>query len=342
VWIFTRTGTIWAQQGNKMSGNDAIGAAQQGISVALSGDGNTFAFGGSADNSGIGAVWIFMRSGTVWSQLTKLTGAGVIGASGTLGQGISVALSADGNTLAEGGISDNGARGAVWVFTRTGTVWSQQGAKLTGLGASGQARQGASVALSADGNTLAEGGYGNTPQASVNLGAVWVFTRAGTLWSQQGGLLTGSGSVGAAQQGASVALSADGNTLAEAGFADNSQAGAIWIFTRSGTVWQQQGTKLTGSGAIGNARQGISVALSADGNMLAEGASNDNTQVGAAWLFTRDAYGAWTQLGTKLTGSGAVGASQQGQSIALSADATTMAVGGIGDNSFAGAVWVFV
>jgi hypothetical protein len=50
----------------------------------------------------------------------------------------------------------------------------------------------------------------------------------------------------------------------------------------------------------------------------------------------------WTQLGGKLVGSGAIGAAQQGQSVALSADGNTAIVGGVGDNNNAGAAWVFV
>ena len=69
-----------------------------------------------------------------------------------------MALSADGNTALIGGPSDNGGVGAAWVFTRSGSTWTQQGAKLVGTGAVGHAGQGWSVALSADGNTALVGG----------------------------------------------------------------------------------------------------------------------------------------------------------------------------------------
>src|ERR1700756_1245095 len=75
--------------------------------------------------------------------------------------------------------------------------------------------------------------------------------------------LVGSGAVGNAQQGQSVALSADGNTAIIGGNSDNSNAGAAWVFTRDGGVWSQQGNKLVGTGAVGTAQQGWSVALSA-------------------------------------------------------------------------------
>jgi hypothetical protein len=270
----------------------------------------------------------------VWSQQgPKLVGSGTIGGAQ---QGFAVALSAGADTAIVGGPDDNNSTGAVWVFTRSGGVWSQQGPKLIGGGAVGAAQQSQTVALSADGNTAIIGGFAD----NNHIGAAWVFTRSGGVWSQQGAKLVGSPAVGAPNQGGSVALSADGNTAIMGGDND-SAAGASWVFTRSAGVWSQQGPKLVGSGAVGDAAQGVSVALSADGNTAIIGGPYDNGQAGAAWAFIRTCR-AWTQMGGKLVGSGAIGGAQQGQSVALSADGNTAIVGGVGDNNNAGAAWVFV
>jgi hypothetical protein len=74
--------------------------------------------------------------------------------------------------------------------------------------------------------------------------------------------------------------------------------GAAWVYTRSGGVWTQQGSKLVGTGAVGNAVQGISAALSADGNTAIVGGPIDNGRSGAAWVYTRSG-GVWTQQGLK-------------------------------------------
>lgn len=279
VWVFVRNGNSWAQQGSKLVGTGNVGAAYQGSSVSLSADGNTAAIGGRGDNSLQGAVWIFTRSGTTWTQQgSKLVGTGNTGAAW---QGISTSLSADGNTLILGGYSDNTNQGALWVFTRSGTTWTQQGSKLVGTGNTGTARQGTAVALSSDGNTALSGGFNdNTGQ-----GAVWVFTRSGTTWSQQGSKLVGTGNVGAANQGSSIGLSADGNVAIIGGYTDNTQQGAAWIFTRSGTTWSQQGSKIVGTGNIGAASQGVSVAVSQDGQTAISGGYRDNSNQGAAWVF---------------------------------------------------------
>src|SRR5262249_59677078 len=88
-------------------------------------------------------------------QGPKLVGTGAVGQ--LIEQGFSVALSADGNTAVVGGLNDNGGAGAVWVFTRSNGVSTQQGNKLAGPDMVGIPPQGFSVALSADGNTALAG-----------------------------------------------------------------------------------------------------------------------------------------------------------------------------------------
>jgi hypothetical protein len=290
VWVFTRSGGVWSQQGSKLVGTGAIGAAEQGASVAISGDGNTAIVGGPIDNSYAGAAWVFTRSDGVWTQQgNKLVGTGAVPSAQSpyplVYQGTSVAISADGNTALVGGPGDNSSTGAVWVFTRSGGVWSQQGNKLVGTGVDGFANQGTSLAISADGTTAVVGGYTDNNFA----GAAWVFTRSGGVWSQQGSKLVGTGAIGAAEQGASVAISGDGNAAIVGGFGDISfaraDAGAAWVFTRTGVVWTQQGNKLVGNDAVGAAKQGTSVAISGDGNTAVAGGPGDNSNVGAAWVF---------------------------------------------------------
>jgi hypothetical protein len=346
----------WTQADAKLVGTGSSGAAQQGYAVALSGDGNTAIVGGYNDNAGVGAVWVFTRRGGIlplaavagpgsgpalpvspgsWSQ----QGARII-ASDEVGAGmfgVSVALSSDGNTAIVGGYADSSGTGAAWTFTRSNGVWTQQGPKLVGSGAVANAFQGISVALSGDGNTALMGGYGD----NADNGAAWVFVRSDSTWTQVGSKLVGSGNVGAAAQGYAVALSADGNTALVGGFGDNADTGAGWIFTQSGGVWTQAGSKLIGTGAVGTARQGFAAALSADASTAAIAGYEDNTFNGAVWVFSQSG-GTWTQFGSKLFGSGAVGPAEQGSALALSANGTTLLEGGPFDNSGAGAAWVFV
>jgi len=335
AWVFVRSGTTWEQQGPKLTGTGEAGAGHFGFGVALSSDGNTALIGGGGDNLERGAVWVFTRSGTTWEQQgAKLTVGTEEKGKGHLG--FRVALSTDGNTALVGAPGDTTDVGAAWVFTRTGTTWTQQGAALTGTGEAGKGEFGIGVALSADGNTALIGASADNEE----VGAVWAFTRSGSTWEAQGAKFTGSGAVGKPHFGFNVALSEDGNTGLISGGGDNEQVGAAWVFTRSGTTWEQQGAKLTGTGETGKGHFGVSVRLSGDGNTALLGGVTDSSEVGAAWVFTRSGT-TWTQQGSKLTGGGESGKGLFGNSVALSADASTALIGGPKDNLETGAAWVF-
>jgi hypothetical protein len=150
------------------------------------------------------------------------------------------------------------------------------------------ANQGSSVALSADGNTAIVGGDGDP--------ATWIFIRSGSAWSQQGNKLVGTGAIGSVNQGNSVSISADGNTAMVGGWSDDSGIGATWVFTRNGSTWSQQGSKLLGTGASGWSHQGTSVSLSADGKTAMLGGNNDDNNIGAAWVFNGAANSVQAQL----------------------------------------------
>src|SRR5689334_15984690 len=115
----------FAQLGPPFSGTAADGAGL--AAVAISSDGTTAVVGGAGDGGGVGATFVFVRSGGGWVQQDKLIGAHT----GNSSQGTSVAISADGNTAVVGGPGDNGNIGAVWVFKRTGGVWDG-GTKIVG------------------------------------------------------------------------------------------------------------------------------------------------------------------------------------------------------------------
>ena len=93
----------------------------------------------------------------------------------------------------------------------------------------------------------------NKGGSNVGIGAAWVYTRNGDVWTQQGGKLVGSGAVGSAQQGWSVALSGDGKTAIVGGFADNGDVGAAWVFVQppAGTLQVSPATNIVASGTQG-------------------------------------------------------------------------------------------
>ncbi len=271
--------------------------------------------------------------------------------------GTSLALSADGSTLVvgawgedswatgiDGDQEDNTATdaGAVYVLARAGETWSQD-AYVKGASGSPDDQFGVSVALSADGATLAVGTVHPTGG-----GTVLVYTRSGATWSRQAFLWPAS-----SEQndlfGTSVALSASGEILA-VGAPEPSAAGTVHIFTRSGTTWSLQATVGALDPDLGD-RFGASVALSAGGSILAVGTpfedsastgvdgdpSNDLAPCSGAVHVFASAGATWTQrayVKASNTGTGDL----YGSSVALSADGLTLAIGAPGERSAAAGI----
>ncbi len=220
AWVFVRSNGMWKQHGGVLVGNMAGGAALQGSSVALSGDGFTALIGGPGDSGNMGATWVFTRSNAgVWTQKgSKLVGTG---ASNPAEQGVSVAVSTHGTTAIVGGPADNGGIGAAWVFTLVRGGWIQQGGKLVGSGSGGQG-----VALSGDGGTSIVG----SPGDNVNTGAVRAYTRnTRGLWTQLGSTITPPST---SSFGFSVSLDSLGRTLLIGAPADSGGIGAAWVYVR--------------------------------------------------------------------------------------------------------------
>ena len=154
---------------------------------------------------------------------------------------------------------------------------------------------------------------------------------------QQGGKLYVGTPVptGGVEQGYSVSVTQDGNTLLTGSPEDQSgdSNGNVWLYQRSAGVWNLANNYY--DVGIGQSGEGRSVAISADGTTVLWGAPFDNSSVGAAWV----TGGACTPA--KLVGTGAIGTANQGISVALSADGLTALVGGEDDNNNVGAAWVF-
>ncbi|HMD56639.1 MAG TPA: IPT/TIG domain-containing protein [Solirubrobacteraceae bacterium] len=331
AWVFTRSGSTWTEQA-KLKGSEKLGGFF-GRNVALSGDGNTALVGEPGRGGNIGAAWFFSRSGSSWSS-AMVQGGGEEGA----GQfGARAALSFEGHTAIIGGFTDNGGglsrSGAVWVFTGSGTSWTQR-TELHGKEENGAF--GRSVALSADGGTALIG----APHDGGRVGAAFVFTGSGASWSEQA-QLHGAGEVGKGEFGQGAALSEHGDTALIGGCEDDERIGAAWVFTRSGTLWTQQGSKLTPSDETGAGKFGSALALTANGNTALIGGETDGSGLGAAWVFDR--FGTvWDQQEPKLLGAGEGGSGRFGGGVAISSTGGDALIGGYEDTGALGAAWAFV
>jgi hypothetical protein len=310
------------------------GGTLEGHGLSISGDGNTMAVGAPYESSaakGIngnqndtslyasGAVYIFTRVNNAWTQQAYIKASNP-GQSYRFGH--FVVLSQDGNTLAVSSFYEASAAkgidgdqtdksipqaGAVYVFTRTGAAWSQQSyIKASNTGEKGTEKApdegdqfGFSIALSADGNTLAAGAISEDSAAkgingdqndnsAQSSGAVYVYTRSGAKWSQQA-YVKASNTDPMDLFGYAVGLSADGNTMAVSAYDEDSSAreingvmdkmrrgsGAIYVFTRTAASWAQT-AYLKASNAENGDSLGYDMAISQDGNTIVGGAGDED------------------------------------------------------------------
>jgi hypothetical protein len=324
VYVYTRSGTTWSQEAYIKASTPGLEDAF-GTSIDLSADGNTLAVGAENEDSNAttvngdqandlapdaGALFIFNRTGQTWSQQAYIKASNAE-AGDNLGGSLS--LSNDGNTVVVSAVGESSnaadapannaavAAGATYVFTRSGTTWTQQ-AYIKASNPSADDEFGNHITLSGVGDTLAIGAmYEDSNAIGINgdeidgsfvdSGAVYVFTRSGTAWAQQAYLKASNTGAGD-EFGGSLDLNSDGNILAIGARKESSKAtgingdqsddtsretGAVYMFTRSGTTWSQQAyikasnSEVT-SAAIGEGDHFHMVSLSADGKTLATGA----------------------------------------------------------------------
>ena len=182
--------------------------------------------------------------------------------------------------------------------------------------------QGSSVALSSDGNTAVVNGFGDNNGVG---GAVWIFTRSNGVWRQEGDKLIGAGASGQPYQ-CCPAISGDGNTILFLGLQPGGGGnGFTWVFTRDHGAWSQQGGMLIGNEVGGPVYQGITAALTMDGNTAIVAGYNRVTLAAYAWIFART-DGIWTQQGSRLEGSEPLPEPTSTSFVSLSADGGTALV----------------
>lgn len=305
-----------AQIGAKLTDRSEHGH-EFGQSVALSGDGKTALIGETNIDNDNGAAAIYVRSGSGWKQQGPL----LLGTTHS-NFGSTVALSANGNTAL---VTESIGVGYVWVYARSGSTWTRQ-AKLMGHGEEADSEFGEGLALSGDGSTAVVG----DPLDHDDTGAVWVFTRSGSTW-QQGPELTGHG-VKEGSFGQSVAVSRDGATVFIGWAGVKNFAGAVQVYSRSGSAWKA-GPTLTGRNE-GGAAFGTLVALSDDGDTAAV-IGLDLGGPTKAWVLTR-AGTVWAQ--TELKGNPTY---TFGNSVALSGDGKTALIGADKIHGGTGTVFVY-
>ncbi len=302
---------IWVER-LKLLSSDGETYDDFGGSVSISGD--TLLVGAPGDNDvapAAGSAYVYVGSGTHWTEQAKLTAAvGVVW--DRLGEDLDI----DGDTALAGAYAADVLApdsGEAHVFVRTGTVWTRQAGLTASDGAEGD-WFGASVAL--DANTALVGAP-TTDDLGYASGSAYVFVRSGSTWTQEAELLAEDGQ-GGAYFGISVAL--DGDTALIGARGESSQgflAGAAYVFVRSGSSWSQRAKLLATPGDTDD-RFGYSVALEGDTALVAAPFDDAMGGAGSVYVFV-DSGSGWSQQAW-ITPVGSAQGAQFGMSLDLRGD----------------------
>lgn len=332
AYVYTRVGTVWTQQARLEPPGSAPGDSF-GWATEITGD--TAVVTAPSSGGGVGAAYVYLRSGGLWTLQAKLQPeAGVLGGN----FGASVAIS--GGTILVGAPRQNSDQGAVYVYARSGPSWAQQ-AKLIAVDGAADDAFGVAVALSE--NTALIGAEFDTTGAVQGQGSAYVYNRNGAIWTLQAKLIAQDGAEFDVF-GSSVALAGDTALVGAIGadFSGGNAQGAAYVFTRNAGVWTQQ-AKLRANDE--GDWHGFSRALTLRGDTALIGASGatvgSNLQQGVAYLFVRTGT-TWNQR-IKLQAEDGEAESQFGGAVALSGD--TAVIGArlqrVGGKSAQGAAYVY-
>ena len=331
IYIYVRQGDSWVEQARLFASGSVLAVSGDTLVVGGPGDDNN-----STTTFDAGAAYVFVRSGTTWAHQVTLR-ASNMESFDNFGQSVAVsgdtivvgAPFEDSNaTGVNGNQSNNSASsaGAAYVFTRSGTTWSQQ-AYLKASNAEANDEFGGAVTISGD--TVVVGADSESSRATgingnqntndaFRAGAAYAFVRNGTTWSQQA-YIKASNTGSSDHFGRSISM--EGDTLVVGAVEEDSNAsgvngtgtdpnslfnaGAAYVYLRSGGVWSQQ-AYLKASNPGSNDLFGTSVAVSGDNIIVgavgersnATGINGDGTNdltpgAGAAYFFTREGT-TWT------------------------------------------------
>jgi phosphopantetheinyl transferase len=277
AYVYFRDGDgTWTQQA-KIVASDAETGDYFGASVSISGD--YIVVGANREDAGgtyAGAAYVFLRSGTSWTQQAK-----IVASDAETADYFGASVSISGDYIVVGAFSEDtggSGAGAAYVFLRSGTSWTQQ-AKIVASDAETGDYFGGSVSISGDYIVV---GANREDAGGAYAGAAYVFLRSGTSWTQQAKIVASDAET-ADFFGGSVSISGDyivvGASNEDTG---GSEAGAAYLFERSGTSWAQL-IKYQSSDIAAGDRFGFSVAIA--GARLLIGAPLKSTSTGAAYVF---------------------------------------------------------
>jgi hypothetical protein len=321
-----------------------------GASVDTDATGNRIVVGAYGVANGAilnaGCATVYVKSGNAWVEETVLFTDDPVANDGV---GYSVAINDSGDRLVIGGdvchVAGFGITGAAYVFRKDGASWVQE-AKLIASNPIVNASFGYSVDIDANGTYIVIGAANDTNGVTPNAGAVYVFKRTGTIWTQETILLE-TAPVNGAYFGCDVSISGDGSRIAVGSTYDTMNTGYVYLYKLNGAVYEFE-AQLTPVDGLVNDQFGKTISLSKDGSVVIIGAPYHdlgvtNSSRGAAYLFKRVGV-TWSQE-TKLIAGDAANFDEFGTSVDISDDNSVVVISAVdyadGAFDYPGAAYLF-
>ncbi|MBP1662688.1 MAG: hypothetical protein H6P94_937, partial [Thermoplasmatales archaeon] len=259
AYVFIRNGTTWTEQ-EKLLPSDGTTMDYFGYSVSLRGDTAIISAPLDDDNGDAsGAAYVFVRSGTKWTQQAKL-----LSSDGMIQDNFGIRVFLDADTALIGASAANDVQGSAYVFIRNGTSWTQQ-AKL--VASDGQSDDFFGWFVSLSGDTALIGAPGDSDDGDSS-GSAYVFIRMGTTWTQQAKLVASDGYTWD-YFGYAVSVFGDIGVVTAPQDDDNGEdSGSAYVFTRNGTTWTQQKKLLASDGQGGDTFGWWAVSLNEDSALI--------------------------------------------------------------------------
>ncbi|WP_296315400.1 T9SS type A sorting domain-containing protein [Winogradskyella sp. UBA3174] len=343
VSVYENISGVWTQVGQNIEGEAA--GDWSGWSVSISSDGSIVAIGGIF-NDGVngvnsGHVRIYENILGVWTQI----GQDIDGEAADDRSGWSVSLSSDGNTVAVGGIRNDGVNGEnsghVRIYENTSGVWTQLGQDIDGEASFDWF--GYSLDLSSDASIVAIGTIFNAGVNGSTSGHVRIYENISGVWTQTGQDIDGD----AVNDffGRSLSISSDGSIVAigaQQNDGNGSDSGHVKVYENISGVWTQIGQDIEGEAAIN--LSGYALSLSSNGSIVAIGAPfNDGNGIDSGQVrIYRNESSVWTQIGQDIDGEASD--DKSGTSVSLSSDGSIVVIGASSNNGngmFSGHVRVY-
>ena len=273
AYIFARSGSNWTQQAKLLASDGATGDFF-GWSVSIDGDYAIIgAYGDDDYGFSSGSAYIFIRSGSNWTQQAKL-----LASDGAAGDRFGWSVSINGDYALVGAHNSDGYQGSAYIFKRTNSTWIEQQNLTT------NSNNGFGYSVSINGDYVIVGAPVDGDNGHYS-GSAYVFTRMGSNWTQQAKLLA---SDGAAEDnfGCSVSIHENNVVVGAEGDDDNGEkSGSAYVFKRTGSNWLQQSKLISMDGAAGDY---FGACVSINGNHTISGAKGDDdngNESGSAYVF---------------------------------------------------------